>query len=341
MISPFLLARVVAQPRASAQTPNTIVGRVTDSSGAPVRGALVTLVVREARNGQIRFHPVDGRAVFFTDADGRYRIDSAPLGDYYVVAVPQNPGLSADGRPNRNGFRITYHPSAATVREAVPVTVNVRASQTVNITALPARLSIMAGTVFTSTGQPAAGGTLRVTHGDNLFGFGSTDIKLSASGAFSIAGVPPGTYFLHFSEGPWPPPRSVEIPLISGARVVVSESDLTNIRVTPIHMVRATGRVIIAPASRADFRPGGFTVGSTPIDFEGNPGPQRPGLLRDDLTFEFRTWPGPGRVRVFPEYGDWTIASVHYGGADVTRTGIDFRQGVEISGIEVELARRR
>jgi hypothetical protein len=301
----------------------------------------VTLVEREDRNGQVRFHPVDVRAVFFTDADGRYRIDSAPLGDYYVVAVPQNPGLSADGRPNRTGFRITYHPSAATVREATAVTVNVHAPQTANITVLPARLSMMAGTVLTSTGEPAAGGTLRVTHGDNLFGFGSTGIKLSASGAFSIAGVAPGTYFLRFSEGPWPPPRSVEIPLISGATVVVADTDVTNIRVRPIHMVRGTGRVIIDPASRARFRPDAFTVGSTPIDFEGNPGPQRPGVLREDLTFEFRTWPGPGRVRELPEDGDWMIASVHYRGADVTRTGIDFVQGVVISGIEVELARRR
>ena len=102
-------------------------------------------------------------------------------------------------------------------------------------------------------------------------------------------------------------------------------------------MVQATGRVVIDPKLRGQFDPASVTVGASPLNFEGNPGPQRPGRLRDDLTFEFRTWPAQGIVRVSPEHGIWTVKAVRCNGAEVTRTGIDFRQGETIAGIEIEL----
>jgi hypothetical protein len=193
--------------------------------------------------------------------------------------------------------------------------------------------------VYTSAGAPASGGRLRISRGDGLFGVTGSAVELTGRGRFALAGVSPGTYFLHFSEGPWPPPRDVAIPLISATTVIVGEGDAENIRVLPIRMVRGTGRVIVDPALRSQFRPGDFTVGATPVDFEGNPGPSRPGAVRDDLTFEFRAWPGVARVRVMPETRDWFIKSVRRGGVDVTRSGIDFR-GEEISGLEIELVRR-
>jgi hypothetical protein len=67
-----------------------------------------------------------------------------------------------------------------------------------------------------------------------------------------------------------------------------------------------------------------------------NRAPNRPGTLRDDLTFEFRTWPAFGYVRVFPE-SEWIVERVRLNGVDVTNTGIDFRAGRDITGLEIDL----
>jgi hypothetical protein len=336
-----LLAPLRAQAQSVPATRNAISGRVTDPSGAPAAGVLVTLVVRERRDGIVRFHPASARARFITDENGRYRIDQVTPGEYFVVAIPRNKAQGSDGKPNRSGVRNTYHPSALAATDAKPVMVNIREPQIADITLQPARLAVMTGTVFTSAGTPANGGRLQLSLGDGLFGIGGAAIALTPNGRFAVAGVAPGTYYLRYSEGPWPAPPTEEAPLVCGATVTIREGDATNIRVMPIRMVQATGRVVIDAKQREQFDPARFTVGASPLNWEGNPGPQRPGRLRDDLTFEFKTWPGQGLVRVQPEGGAWILKSVRYRGADVTRTGIDFQPGEAISGIEIELARLR
>ena len=47
-----------------------------------------------------------------TDATGAYRLDNLPLGSFYVVALPENPSRGEDGRLNRSGHGITYHPAS-------------------------------------------------------------------------------------------------------------------------------------------------------------------------------------------------------------------------------------
>src|SRR5215813_2572271 len=96
-------------------------------------------------------------------------------------------------------------------------------------------------------------------------------------------------------EGQWPPPRDVETPLVSGAKVVVDGKDVTGVRV-PIHMVRGT--------------------------------------VNADLTFEFRTWPGPHWLRVSTESPEWKVKSIRYKGSDITNEGsIDFVEGQDVIGI--------
>lgn len=314
--------------------PNTITGTVTDPGGRPVAGSLVTLVERDTRNGTVRFHPVSAQLRVPTNERGQYRIEHARLGQFFVVAIPQNPIVGADGRVNRAGYRITYHPSAARAADAVPVTVNVRAPSVADIRLIAAPLSVVSGSVTKSNGSPAAGGTLAVAIGDNLFGIGGKGMRIRPDGSFVLPALPPGTYFLHYRESAWPPPRD-EIPLISAARVVLDGKDIAGVKVAPIHMVEGSGRVIIDPALRARLDPK-TTVGAAPVDFEGNPGPQRAGVLKEDLTFAFKTWPGLARVRVLPEPLGVRM-KVRYQGADVTDTGIDFKEGTKVSGIEIEL----
>jgi len=81
-------------------------------------------------------------------------------------------------------------------------------------------------------------------------------------------------------------------------------------------------------------------VSALPVPVDGNPGPQRGGQGQPNLTFEFRTWPMPGRVRVMIQSPAWVVKAVRLNGVDITNKTIDFVQGEPITGIEIELARR-
>jgi hypothetical protein len=98
-------------------------------------------------------------------------------------------------------------------------------------------------------------------------------------------------------------------------------------------------RVIVDLATRSSLQPAGISVGGNPVERDGNPGPQRSGRVTDDLTFEFATWPGRGYVRLLFDAPGWKVKAIRYKGVDVTDAGIDFKEGQEVSGIEVELAK--
>jgi hypothetical protein len=333
-------AQETASPRAAGAR-NAIVGKVVDQAGTPIPAVFVTIVQRDTLRGLVRFHPADARLSALTDSRGDYRLENLNPGPYFVVAIPRNPSLMRDGSVTRTGHAITYHPSAPRAADAMAVIVGVRQAQTADITLRPATLAVVSGAVVASNGSPAPGGTMHVAHGDNLFGVDSKTIRLRPDGSFLLPGLPPGTYFLQYREGPWPPPRDAT-PLVSGAKVVLDGRDLAGVRVTPIHMVRATGRVIVDAAARAALQPSTVSVGANPRVWDGNPGPQRAGRLKDDLSFDFATWPGPGFVRVFFDAPGWRVKTVRYNGVDVSETGhdfIDFKEGQEVVGVEIELAR--
>lgn len=274
-----------------------------------------------------------------TDAHGDYRIDGVRPGEFLVVALPHNAIYAADRKVNRAGFAKTFYPTASRFEDASRVLVGTTAPVRADIKLLPARLSIVTGTVIGENGQPVPDARLALAHGDGFFGLDSRALMADTNGRFVIPPMPPGEYFLEFHESAWPPPRG-EIPLVSSARVVIESADVPNVRVAPIHMVSASGRVVVDAVTRASMTPSSITVGVSPADFDGNPGPSRPGVLQDDLSFNFKAWPMPSIIRVLPE-NIWTIKAVRLNGVDVTGKPIDFVEGRPVTGLEVELIRRR
>lgn len=316
-----------------------IAGRVIDTSGQPVSGVLVTLLQERASRGVTRLHPIDVRLGSITNANGEFRLERVAPGPYYVVALPRNGPVTADNQPARFGYAITYHPGADRASDAKPVTVSTNAPAAADITLASAHLAEVSGTAIGSDGRPAHGGMMSIAHGDGLFGIDSKAVPIRPDGTFLVRGLPPGTYFLQLREGVWPPPRDV-MPKVSVAKVTVYDGDVTRVRVMPIEMVKVTGRVIVDPAQRS-LRPSEIRISASPTDSNGNPGPQRGGTVRADFTFEFRTWPGPGYVRLWVGTQEWTAKAVRLNGVDVGEKDIDFRAGREISGLEVELGKPR
>jgi hypothetical protein len=309
----------------------TISGRVLNQAGQPVSGILVTLrhAVDSPRGKRLAM--VDVRLGSITKVRGEFQLDRLTVGSYYIVAIPRNPPLD---RESRFGYAITYYPGATRVEEAQAITIG--AAATAEITLAPAHLARISGSVTGSDGLPARGGVLVVGHGDGLFGIDSRGVPIRPDGSFLVQGLPPGTYYLQMREGAWPPPRDV-IPKVSGATVKVYDGDVTRVSVVPIGMVKVGGRVVLDAAARAFTRSSQIMVSAAPADWNGNPGPQRRGIVKDDGTFEFRTWPGPGYVRVWVGSKEWTTKAVLLSGVDVTAKDLDFRAGTEIKGLQVEL----
>lgn len=323
----------------AAGTRNAVVGRVVDKAGRPVAGVFVTLLQEhDTFYGNRRVSIASARVGSTTDERGEYRLENLNLGPYYVVASPHNAPLAPDGRVNRSGHGITYYPGVANRDAAKLVIVTINGPVSADIPLVPATLAVVSGTVIGSDNQPVRGGTLAIAHGDGMFGVDGKGFRIRPDGSFLLAAIPPGTYFLQFRESPWPPPRG-ETPLVSGAKVVVDGRDIAGARVAPIHMVRGTGRVIVDRAAKPPLLPSDIHVSGFPVVIDGNPGPQRGGDVKNDLTFEFATWPGPAYVRVTIDSPGWKVKAIRYQGVDVTDAGIDFKEGQEISGIEVELVK--
>ena len=203
-----------------------------------------------------------------------------------------------------------------------------------------ARLSMVSGVVVGSNGRPVRGGVLDLTHGDRLFGLDSRALAISDSGAFTAPGLQPGTYFLQFHESQWPPPRG-ETPTVSQAKVVVRDVDVASVRVNPLKLVIASGHLVVAPEDRDEVLVRRIEIGTTPVNFDGNPGPDRPGIVRDDLSFDLGAWPGPHLIRLGGQSPDWIVKAVRVRGVTMPNLDVDFVTGRAIIGMEVEVGRRR
>ena len=127
------------------------------------------------------------------------------------------------------------------------------------------------------------------------------------------------------------------MPKISGATVVVNGGLVTDVRVVPIPMVRGVGRVTMTTAWRSKLDVSTVTVSGVPDDYNGNPGPQLGGSIQSDLSFEFKTWPAAGHLRVFGLPPGWGIDRVSVNGVDVTGKPIEFAAGKDLTGIAIAL----
>ena len=307
-------------------------GRVTDVAGSAIAGVAVTAMYPGGREGR-PFVPVDVRLIAESQANGRFTLALPYAGEFYIVGLPRL------GLKSRDGYRTTFHPSARTVAHARLVRVEPGVPAVADIVMLPGKLATVSGVVLGSDGKPVPNARVALARGDGFFGVASVAFQAFPDGTFRADGFPPGAYFLAYRESAWPPPRDT-IPKVSQATVVVAESDVDGVRVVPLQMVRATGRVVIDPALRASFPHAAMRVSGYPVPVDGSPGPQRGGQLQEDLIFEFRTWPMPGKVRVLIEAPGWTVKAVRLKGADITDKVIDFIQGKDVEGLEIEVTKK-
>jgi hypothetical protein len=312
-----------------------IAGRVTDVNGTPVPDVFVTALSLAPKMGW-RPHPWMGdvRLRAITDARGGFQLNDLSAGEYYLIAMPHNGIYAAPGRLNTFGHANTFYPNAARFEDARRVIVKATGAAAVaNIMVRSAPLAMVSGVVIGSNGRPVTGGRLGLAHG-GFFGFDTRVLPIGPDGRFAAPALAPGTYIFEFRESAWPPPRGVT-PAVSGARVTVAGADLANVRVAPIHMVPATGR-LIGPVSVLS------RITSDVIDISARsedccPGPTRLAIVRPDRTFEFAVWPGDSHILVNLRVPGLAVKGIRLKGVDVTNTLVPFVDGRPVTGLEIEL----
>jgi len=274
-----------------------------------------------------------GRASTTNDL-GEFRLSSLPPGDYYVLTTFR-PGwqLARGARDYAPGF----YPGTADLGAARVITV--AAGRTVSgiRSALPMiRPARVSGTAVTSDGQPITGFVnVSSRHGQLENGGSVAPAQIRADGSFVIAGVPPGIHRLSVLD------RSAKRPEreFATTEINVTGTDLTDVQLIGAKPSTITGRVTFASGDPAALKPSALSVGATLITPTGDdflPLPRIP--VRDDWSFESKTWPGLVRLDVFgPRTGSWRTKAVRYGGADVSDVGLDIRARVDASDVEIEL----
>jgi len=351
----------VAMPRGGV-----ISGRIVDEFGDPLPDALVSAMRQTWSNGRRRLLPT-GRTSQTNDL-GQYRMYGLPPGEYYISASLRNtditimdaallggPSSGASGSTPSSGYAPTYFPGTTTATSAQRVTVAVgQEAQNTDFALAPVRLARITGTVMTSDGKPLDGGMVSAmpasrTGEVGLALMGGATGRTSKDGNFSIPSVAPGEYTLTV--------RSVRIITSDGGDtmmfratigggsdgtdsetasvpVVVSGEDLSNVVIITSKGATANGRLTFeggAPPAATGVR-----INSVAADTDGPIMMAAGGVTaKDDGSFQLKGLSGRRLLRLNNLPPGWTLKSVRLNGDDVTDSGIEFKSGQDLSGLEL------
>lgn len=348
---------------------SVVAGRVVDEFGEPLTDAMVTALRQQWTGGRRRL-VATGRIAQTNDL-GQYRVYGLPPGDYYLSATVRNVeamslpvGLNVN-LPQRqtpdSGYAPTYYPGTPSNAEAQKVTVALgQEAQGIDFALVPVRLARISGIVLNSEGRPVESAMVsalpsRGAESGPMFGGGGG--ATTKGGAFTITGVAPGEYTLQV--------RSVNIVTSSGSEntfvmmtrvssdggggdaenasvpVTVTGEDISNLVITTAKGVTASGRLVIEGTRPQSF--GMFRVVAQPAGEQDGPqlfGPGGSAVVKDDGTFSITGVLGQRTIRLAGLPPGYALKAVEHHGVDVTDTGIEFRSGEPVDGIDVVLTTR-
>ena len=355
-----------------------ISGRVVDEFGDPMSEAMVMAMRSVWSGGRRRLQPT-GRSATTNDL-GQFRIYGLSPGDYYVsgtmrgssemmaveMAMASAFGGGGSGGPvgsnPSSGYAPTYFPGTANGAEAQKVAVAAgQEAPNTDFALLPVRLARISGIVLGSDGKPVQGAIITAQpknmEAAGLMVGGGTG-RSDKNGAFTIANVAPGEYVLQS--------RALQIQVSSSggdnmmftARigggdggtdgevgslpVAVTGEDLTNVVLITSRGASASGHVTFEGGAK----PNNITnmrvmpaaadsdAGGPSLVFGG------PNSVKADGSFEVRGLLGTRLLRLMNVPEGWMVKSVRVNGNDITDTGMDFKPGEAVTGVEITMTSR-
>jgi hypothetical protein len=329
----------VALPRAGV-----ITGRVVDELGEPITGARVQPMRYRFAGGQRRLvaiAPGDS-----TDDIGQFRLYGLSPGEYFISAQ-MSAGLMFGQSDDRMGYSMTYFPGTAVQTEAqrVRVAIGQETSQ-INITMTASRIATISGTAVSSSGRPITRGFLMLASnvgGPNMMTMGTS---LKPDGSFLFSNVTPGDYRVQVQFTP----TADEIMVLGGnsapgsesgsVAVTVTGSDITDLTIVTSPGATASGRVVFEGAARPPITPAALNISAMPVEVGMMPIGGGNARIRDDWTFEATGLTERRRFRLVNPPTGWYLKSVSHDGNDITDTGMDFKEGQQVGGIDIVLTQR-
>ena len=323
-------------------TKGSISGRVLDSSGEPVKGQVVELIIRGEDNYSRPFHssaPGDHK----TDDKGVYRISGVPPGRY-ILKVGKAYGLTAYGRNEKNDvhYAETFHPSAAEASDAAVVEVQTQREITdVDITVgKPLKLYEIAGQlIVVKTGAPVPNVALEVIT-TSANGKSSTHLSgafsSNANGEFSIPNALPGRYIVA--------PKNDRVSNTYGDPISfdVKDEDVTGLKI-PMHSASTLSGIVtiegIIDPPIADVLSKVMISADTLSEYPTSSGVIS--TINADGGFRI-TGIRPGKVSLFTymsrggEPAALRLLRIERNGMEL-RDGIDVRSGEDVNGLRLVL----
>jgi protocatechuate 3,4-dioxygenase beta subunit len=350
----------IAMPRGGV-----ISGRLTDEFGDPVPDAMVSAMRQTWTGGRRRLTPT-GRTGQTNDL-GQYRMYGLPPGEYYVSATLRNTdimmldaallgggGSGAAGSMPSSGYAPTYFPGTTSAAGAQRVTVAIaQEAQNTDFALSPVRLARISGTVTTSEGKPLEGAVVSVAPSNRtdigLAIMNAANARTTKDGNFTLNGVAPGDYQLtvrsiHIvtsdggdtvmfratiggSDGP--EAESAALPL------AVSGEDMSNLIVITSKGATASGRLVFEGTSTPPTSPG-VRITAAPADADNAMlGASGAATAKDDGSFQLKGLSGRRLLRAVNLPQGWTLKAVRLNGDDVTDSGIEFKPGQDVGGLEI------
>lgn len=359
----FLDKADVALPRGSVLS-----GRVVDEFGEPVADAMVAAMRMQFVNGRRRLMNA-GRSAQTNDL-GQFRLYGLPPGEYYVSATLRSfemmgmdamsgPGGPVGSAPS-SGYAPTYYPATASPGEAQRVSVAVgQELSSVDIALQSVKLAKITGTAIGSDGKPLSSAmiTLIPNMREAMFFMPGGNSRTSKDGQFTIGNVVPGEYSLQVRstgammmdmgggamvfamgpDGPGGPPAPRPDPEFASVPVSVNGEDVAGLVVVTTHGAKASGRLVFEGGAKPEGI-NAVRVMTPSADPDSGPMPSAGAAsMKENGTFEVSGLIGTRMFRPINLPRGWTLKSVRLNGADITDTGVDFKAGEEVSGIELNL----
>jgi hypothetical protein len=283
-----------------------------------------------------------------------------------AMAGGAGPGLTGSGgagpaagptgsNPN-SGYAPTYFPGTTNGADAQRLTLAAgQEAQGTDFALLPVRLVKVTGVVINSEGKPVERAVVNaVPRGGEpgimtMAGATGTD----KNGSFTLTNVAPGDYLLQTramqimtSDAGDTMAFSMRVGGLEGGDgetgsvpISIGGEDLSNVVILTSRGATASGRLTFeGGAGPADLS--GLRVSSLAADGgvpAGILGMASGAGVKADGTFNLRGLTGTRLIRVMPVPAGWMLKSVAVNGADVTDTGIEFKGGEALAGVEVVL----
>ncbi|HEX5109135.1 MAG TPA: carboxypeptidase regulatory-like domain-containing protein [Vicinamibacterales bacterium] len=297
------------------QSRRVIAGTIVDANGDPVEGLLVQA---------LDLAPASTRSVSAqarTDDRGRYRLQMARPGTYYVTAVDDHPVNERSGPDAAAGTR-RYYPGRASLSESVPVRLSTQSDALgVDLVFAPAPGTGVRGFAFQSSGEPIRGTALLMVR--SRAGMPTLELQrasIEQGGAFEFLDVPPGDYVVQIIGG-----STLGSTREYGVQPVrVDGRETKTLVIQTVAGSTVAGHVVFDGELPSTASAASFKLSVVPADPSASPVGLTPrAVISSSWIFEVNSLFGPARIAATAPDG-WWLRSILVDGVNIAETSFDF-----------------